>query len=123
MTLTNKKIYTIFVDCIPVLTKMDVYIPVKANFYLQKNIAEIEELGKGIEEARASIAKHYGTPNEEGTEYIIKPENMEQVTKELSDLYDITQSVKITKIHLNDLEGISFTPSQMQALMFMIEDN
>ena len=42
--------------------------------------------------------------------------------QQLDDLMEIKQEVKIHTIKLEDLENIQLTSKQMQALLFMIED-
>jgi hypothetical protein len=64
MKLTNYQIFTYAQILHDLFDKDDVYIPVKANFIIQKNIRLISLAGEEIEKARLQIASYYGTLNE-----------------------------------------------------------
>jgi hypothetical protein len=97
-------------------------LPVKVNFFLQKNIKILLEAAQDIETNRLLIAKNYGKLNEDGTAYSIDPANTELVNKELANLFEIKQEVTIHMFKLEDFDGLEFTFAQMNALMFMIEE-
>ena len=42
--------------------------------------------------------------------------------KELADLSNIKEDIDIKLIPLEELDGIDFTPEQMEALLFMIKE-
>mgnify|MGYP003399099163 CR=1 FL=1 len=67
-----------------------------------------------------SIGKEYGAQN--GDSYQINPENFEKAKKEMDDLMNIEQEVKIRMIKESDLEGFDLTMAQMSAILFMIEE-
>ena len=123
MKLTNNQIYQFANN---ILTNMEnlnnIYIPAKANFFLQKNIQLIAAAAQEIDAARLEIAKHYGELNENGQSYNIPPESMEQVSKELDDLFGIEQELDIKTFSIEALGNAEFTTAQMQAIMFMIEE-
>lgn len=100
----------------------DLYIPVKANFIIQKNLKVLAAAGENIEKARFEIIQHYGILNEENGQYIIPTEKIQEANNELSTLFEIEQELELNKIKLEDLGSIELTAIQMQALMFMIED-
>ena len=102
--------------------KENLYIPVKANFYIQKNIKTLLQAEKEIEQARLKIGQHYGELNEKQTEYIISAEKINEANKELNDLLLMEQDLDIKTFSLEALGDINLTSQQMQALMFMIED-
>lgn len=121
MKLTNNKIYqygnelSIFANC-------DIKMPVRINFFLQKNIQIVMALAQEIEMARMNIARQFGVPNEEGTSYSIPQENMAQVQKELNDLFALEQEINLHIFKLDDFNDIELTYQQMSAIMFMIEE-
>lgn len=124
MKLSNKAIYSYATKLFNAFQDNSQKLPIKINFYLQKNKNLLIELGKDIEQARLEVAKQYGTLNSDDKEtYIISPENTNIVLKELDDLYNLEQDVPIYKIKLSDFsEDLNLTTAQMDAIMFMIDD-
>lgn len=122
MKLLNSEIFE-YTNClIEQLYNTDIYIPVKANFYIQKNVNILIKMKDEIEQARLKIAAHYGTLDSECNQYIIPAEHIAIVNNEINDLFAIEQEIELTKINIEDLGDIELTPKQMQALMFMIEE-
>lgn len=121
MKLTNQKIYehasnlTVFNNC-------NIKMPVRINFYLQKNIQLIRQSAEEIERARFDIGAQFGTPNPEGTGYDIPAENVAEANRELSDLFSLEQDLSIHIFKLDDFDGIELDYQQMSAIMFMIEE-
>ena len=97
-------------------------LPVRINFFLQKNIQIIQQLAQEIEQARIEIAQHFGTLNSEGTSYTVPSDKMADVNKELNDLFNLEQDVNIHIFKLDDFDGIELTTAQLSAIMFMIEE-
>ena len=122
MKFNNAQIYRMTKNITDIFNNFDLYIPVKANFILSKNIAEIIRLGEEIETARLKIASHYGVLDQEKNQYVIPPEKIQEANQEINDLFAIEQDLDIKMIKLEDLGNIELTPKQMQALMFMIEE-
>ena len=124
MKMTNSEIYVNansllreFANC------ADMKLPVKINFYLQKNIQTLKTLAAEIEEARLATIRRYGTLIEDGSAYSIPAENVEVAQKELNDLFALEQEVQIYKIKIDNLsDDMAFTIGQMEALMFMIDE-
>ena len=100
----------------------EIYIPAKTNFFIQKNISLLIEANKIIEENRIKILQHYGVFDAAQNAYNIPKEKIDIATQELEDLFNIEQDLTLTPIKIAELEEIKFTPAQMQAMMFMIED-
>lgn len=124
MKLTNKEIYTYANNLLVEFnnTSNDLKLPIKLNFYLQKNIQILKALAIEIEENRLNIIKQYGTLNDNGTDYTIPKENYEKATKELNELYELEQEVQIYKVSIDALsDDLMLTTKQMEALLFMIE--
>ena len=123
MKLTNNEIYTYAKMVAEAFSDGEQKLPIKISFYLQKNKNELIQLAQDIEQSKFEIAKNYGTLNEEGTQYIIPPENVEVVQQELDDLFDLEQDVQIYTININNLsDDLTITTAQMEAMMFMIEE-
>lgn len=122
MKLTNNQIYSYATQLNNIFSNCDVKMPVRINFFLQKNIQVIAAAGQEIESARINIAQQFGTLNEEGTSYSIPSESMAAVNKELNDLFNIEQDLNIHIFRLDEFDGIELTYQQLQAIMFMIEE-
>lgn len=121
--MTNAEIYGLSKALSAAFNNEEKYLPARVNFYIQKNKNLLSQLNESIEITREHIITHYGTLNEEGTSYNIPPENINEVNKELQDLLNVEQEVQVSMIYLSDLDGLDFTSKQMQALLFMIEEN
>lgn len=123
MTLTNNEIYGY---ASALLTEFgpdcEIKFPIKINFFLQKNIKLMSDLAQDIDASRLAIAQQYGTLNEDGVAYSIPDEKIEDAARELNDLFSLTQEVAVRKFNIDDFNDIELTAKQMNALMFMIND-
>lgn len=119
----NTQIYNLANSLSKAFQNCDLYIPAKINFAIQKNMSTLLALAQEIEQRKIDIGKHYGVLTEDGTKYDVPQDKIPEASQELEDLFAIEQDVDIRKIKLDDLDNISFTPAQMQALMFMIEED
>lgn len=122
MKMKNFEIYEIANALAAAFTDNTQYLPIKVNFFIQKNKSTMFALAHDIEQARMSIIENYGTKAEDGNQYIIPQEKIEIASKELDDLFNIEQDVDIRKINIDSFpDDISLTTGQMEALMFMID--
>lgn len=122
MQFNNQQIYTLANITVRELSGLNIYIPAKANFFLQKNLQTLAAAAQEIEKSRFEIAKHYGVLDEENQQYKIPEDKLEEASKELEDLFSIEQDLNIKTFSIEALGNAEFTPAQMQAMMFMIED-
>jgi len=122
MKMTNLEIYSNAQALNQAFENFNEYLPVKVNFFMQKNIKAIQELAMDIENSRVEIIQRYGSLNEETNEFSVPAESIEAANSELIDLFDIEQEVNIRKISLDAFGDIKLSTDQVQALMFMIED-
>lgn len=122
MKFTNNQIYQIANNTISNLDNLNIYIPAKANFFLQKNLQTLATAAQEIEKSRLEIAKYYGVLDETGQHYKVPENKMEEASKELNDLFSIEQELDIKTFSIDALGDAEFTPAQMQAMLFMIED-
>ena len=122
MKFNNNEIYQIANVLAKTFDNLDIYIPAKANFFIQKNISILAAAAQEIEKSRLEIAKHYGVLDEEKQQYKIPEDKIEEASKELEDLFSIEQELDIKTFSIEALGNAEFTPAQMQAIMFMIED-
>ena len=122
MKLTNTEIYSYALALNKAFTDNTQRLPVKINFYLQKNKNTLIELARGIEESRMEIIRNYGNPIENTDQYQIDASKIDSAQKELNDLLDLKQEVTIYKINIDTLpDDLTLTTEQMEAIMFMIE--
>lgn len=123
MKLTNETIYSYGTSLMTIFDEnFNIYIPAKANFFIQKNRNIVIEAAKEIDFARMKIIQHYSELIPETQEYRVNPENTEQVVTELQELFAIEQDLNIKTFKIEDLGNTEFTPSQMSAIMFMIDE-
>ena len=69
-----------------------------------------------------SILQHYSQGEMDGDNFTIPQEAIEIANKELVDLLGIQQEMKIYTFEIDKIEDIKFTSAQMQAIMFMINE-
>ena len=120
MKLSNQKIYEYATGLASF--NIDTKLPVRINFFLQKNINTIHTAAREIDAARLQIAQEFGTLNEDGSNYIIPPEKMESAQKEMIDLFGLEQDLNIHIFKLDDFDSVELTMDQLSTIMFMIEE-
>ena len=122
MKLTNRKIYEYALMLAEAFKDNEQKLPIKINFYLQKNKATLIELGQGIEQAREELIQTHGERTEDGNQYVIPKEKISVVQSELEDLLNLEQDVNIYTVSIDSLNNdLMLSTAQMEALMFMIE--
>ena len=122
MKLTNYEIYNIVTAYKEVFQDFNQYLPVKVNFYLQKNMSVLAAAAQEIEQARLEVAKQYGILAEDGSGYSIPEDHIPQANQELNDLFSIEQELEIKTFSIEDFGSVKLTPVQMQVIMFMIDE-
>ena len=103
MKFNNQQIYTLANNSLSELSNLDIYIPAKANFFIQKNMTVLAAAAQEIEKSRLEIAKHYGVLNEEKQQYSIPEDKIEEASKELEDLFAIEQELDIKTFSIDAL--------------------
>lgn len=121
MKMTNLDIYNYGKAMVDSFQDLNQKLPVKVNFYIQKNKATLLPLAQEIEQARINIIYEYGVLNESTGNYDIAEEKMSAVMAELEELFSLEQEVNIYKIDIDNFsDDIFLTTGQMEAIMFMI---
>lgn len=120
-TMTNLEIYN-HANALMSCFQEELTLPVKVNFYLQKNMTRIIEAGKEIEKTRMDIVQKYGTPTEDGENIEIPNDKIEDVNKELTDLFELEQEITVNEISIDAFNDVELTSSQVAAIAFMIKD-
>lgn len=122
MLMKNSEIYNYAQALVEAFQDNTQRLPVKINFYLQKNKKTLLSLSQDIEQSRMEIAQNYGILNEEGTAYTILEENIAAVNNEIQDLLNIEQEVPIYQVSIDSFsDDLTLTTAQMEAIMFMID--
>ena len=121
-TMTNSEIYNIATILGKAFEDEKQVLPVKVNFYMQKNRATLTTLAQEVEKARVEILQKHGTLNEETNQFEFSNEVAETVIQELNDLLSLEQEVNIYTVSIDSFgDNLSLTTGQMEALMFMID--
>lgn len=118
--LTNREIFTIGNAFKGAFQNDERYLPAKINFKIEKNKKNILDKMNEIEESRIKTIREFG--EEKDGQIQIPNEKVEEVNKEIAELFDIEQEMNIFMISFEDIENLEFTSAEMSALLFMIED-
>lgn len=123
MLLTNQNIYNYAIKLNESFSDETQKLPIKLNFYLQKNKNTLFTLAQEIENSQRQIVNTYGQRDEaNGGQYLIDQNNIDALTKELNDLFELEQEVNIYKINIDSMpDDLTLTTKQMDAIMFMID--
>jgi hypothetical protein len=121
MTLTNNQIYTYATDLAAAFQDSNLKLPIKINFYLQKNKETLMAMAQDIEKARIDLLSNYGSLDQETNRFTIDPDKISIATKELEDLFNLEQEVNIYTVSIDNFgDDLTLTTGQMEALLFMI---
>ena len=121
-TMTNSEIYNIATILGKAFEDEKQVLPVKVNFYMQKNKATLVALAQEIEKARVDILQKHGTLNEETNQFEFSSDVTATVIQELNDLFALEQEVNIYTVNIDSFgDELTLTTGQMEALMFMID--
>ena len=120
--MTNLEIFNIANSLLENFSDVNMELPVKVNFYFQKNMTSIVAMAQEIDKARMAIFEKYGKLDSESNQYKFEPDVVETVNKELQDLFELEQEVKINMLKLDWFDGVNLTTQQVAALAYMIEE-
>ena len=121
MKLTNNQIYTYATDLAAAFQDANLKLPIKINFYLQKNKETLMAMAQDIEKARIDLLSNYGSLDQETNRFTIDPDKISIATKELEDLFNLEQEVNIYTVSIDNFgDDLTLTTGQMEALLFMI---
>lgn len=121
-TMTNKQIYAIAEQLVSAFKGETYYLSAKINFYLQKNLKLFVDLGEEIENERKKIFLNYGEPQEDG-QISIPFNKISTANEELEELLNIQQDIAYYILPLSAFDNFTLSNYQMQAILFMIEDD
>ncbi len=122
MKMTNFEIYNIAKAMTEAFQDGTQYLPVKVNFFIQKNKATLMALAQDIDNSRVEIVKNYGIMDETTNQFTVPEDKIEIANAELMDLFNIEQEVDVRKVSIDAFpDDINLNTAQMEALMFMID--
>lgn len=122
MKLTNNQIYNYATELAAAFQDSEQKLPIRVNFYLQKNKETLLALAQDIEKARLDLLNNYGTLDNENNRFTLDPDKIEIASKELEELFNLEQEVNIYKVSIDNFgDDIVLTTGQMEALLFMID--
>lgn len=120
--MTYAEIYDTAVKLLNNFTEIDnTYLSAAAAFSIQKNKQNLLSIAGEIETSRMGILNKYNT-NDNSDDIKIATDKIDVANKELAELLAIQEEIKIYTFSIEELEGIKFTPLQMEAILFMIKD-
>ncbi|MCM1217885.1 MAG: hypothetical protein NC548_25635 [Lachnospiraceae bacterium] len=119
----NKQILANYDALVQLKSKDDIRLPVKVSYAVTRNSRILEPIVEDIETLRNKIITEYGepVPNQPGM-YREKPgQDPGVLYDKIEELMNVETEVPIQKISIEDLDGLSFSFSEIDALYFMIE--
>ena len=120
--MTQEEIYQIASNFMNYFDDNENKMSVAIAYAIQKNKQTLVTIAKEIEQNRHIILTRYGTLQEDGNFFIPK-EAIAEANSELQKLLQIQEEVKIYTLTLEELQSIQLTMSQMNTLMFMIDED
>lgn len=120
--MTNNEIYSIALALTESVANENLTLPIKVNFYLQKNITTVMAIAEDLEKSRNDLLSRYGKLDPEKGTYSFEEDKLETANKELTDLFNLTQEVPIYEISLEDFGDVQLTAQQIKAISYMIKD-
>lgn len=125
-TMSNIEIYNIATALSELFNDMvtkEMKLPVKVNFYFQKNMNALVTMAQELDQEKNNIVLKYGTVDTEDPNKVnLSPDVLDDANKELADLFALEQEVAVNVIELDWFDGIEMTPQQLAAITFMIKD-
>lgn len=122
MLMKNGEIYSLSKNLMEAFKDGTQKLPIKINFYIQKNKNNLINLAQDIETARMDILKSHAVVDSVSGELSLPPEAIEAANVELAELYELEQDVNIYMVKIDVLpDDMVLTTGQMEALMFMLQ--
>lgn len=97
-------------------------LPIKLSYAIKKNTSVLKSIAEGIEKSRMELIDKYAIINENG-EKLIPAEKADEANAEYSDFMNMEEEVNVHTIKVSSLsDSIELTDAQMEAIMWMLED-
>lgn len=121
--LTNQEIFNYSENLEKAFCEDTRYFPARINFYIQKNAHSLKSAYEEIEETRNNIILNYGQYDAETSYCTVPQEKIDIVNKEIASLMSLKQETSLYTLPLSWLDDLDLSFNQMDALMFMINDD
>lgn len=98
-------------------------LPVKSSYWIARKLKTLSsELGT-FDEKRNELIRELGAPDEKNpNSVVVKPENIQEYFKRLTEVLDIEVALEMVPFRLADLEGCELTPLEVSTLGGLIEE-
>lgn len=119
----NVKLLTIIESQKAIEALLDKPLPVKTAYRLQKALRKVISEINEFEQARQRLLVRYSSGPDENGSIMVKPENVSEYKEKIQELIDEDVELEgVSKISLDQLEGLDFTVRDMMYLDFLIEE-
>lgn len=122
LTMTNDEIYRYAIGLNNTFNNAEILMPAAISFSIAKNKKKLFSLAEDIERYRVDILNKYGAKLADNNMISIPENQVEAANKELEDLLNISQELNIYTFSIEELKDINLTSSQMEAILFMIDE-
>lgn len=95
--------------------------PGKIAFAFSRNLKKLQPIVEDIDKARAEVIKKYGV-EVEPEKYNIPEQAQAQFSDEMDALMDVEEEVTLSMIKFTDIENLSFSVGEIDALTPMISE-
>lgn len=97
-------------------------LPIKLSYAIKKNTATLKTIAEGIEKSRMELVEKYAVTDENG-QRMIPADKADEANAEYSDFMNMEEEVNVHTIKVDSLsDSIELTDAQMEAIMWMLED-
>jgi len=95
-------------------------LPVKYGYRISKILKAVENEMQIFDNLRIALVQRLGE-EKEGGEYVVKPENQDEFTKELTELLNQEIELNCEKIQLDWIGDVKLTYSEALTLEYLLE--
>ena len=97
--------------------------PARVSYAIIRNIKMLNSIIEDIQTAYNEIVTKYATPIEnDPTRFKVPEENITLLTEEMDKLYKMDTDVNLVKIKFSDIESLSLSLKETEALMAIAEE-
>ncbi|MCD8208538.1 MAG: hypothetical protein LUD72_11415 [Bacteroidales bacterium] len=93
----------------------------KLGYAIARNLRLLKTEATEYIQLRSELFQKYGIQN--GSQWRIPPENIEEYIKELGDIPSIDHEVNVFKVSEEDFVSGSLTAAQMESLLWMVKED
>ena len=122
--MTNKEIISSFEGLQNLRQAATQRLPARITFAIIRNLKILQPIVEDIQIAYNELLSKYADPiQEQPGQFKVKDGCLDQLNEEMNALYSVDNDLPLAKIKFSDIENLSFSLSETDALYFMIEDN